>query len=175
VERITSTSKGVWSRSGGVVGRDHVIINKLKRISPNQGLVEPTRGRRTLSQSTSATQTLIACGTPRSCPNSLLFNLYLVIVLLLYNPPPPYHSPMNISWPWPLSRFASGSAVSPAVDPTSTLRKPSSIASLLRFYETPGVPPPSSRVDPLLQQRGGHVMSLRDVISLGALVALKGE
>lgn len=83
---------------------------------------------------------------------------------------------MNISWPWPLSRFASGSAVGPTVDPTSsTLRKPSSIASLLRFYETPGVPPPSSRVDPLLQQRGGHVMSLRDVVSLGALVALKGE
>lgn len=82
---------------------------------------------------------------------------------------------MNISLPWPLSRFASGSTVSPAVNPTSTLRKPSSIASLLRFYETPGVPPPSSRVDPLLQQRGGHVMSLRDVVSLGALIALKGE
>jgi hypothetical protein len=82
---------------------------------------------------------------------------------------------MNISLPWPLSRFASGSTVNPVVDPTSNIRKPSSIASLLRFYETPGVPPPSSRVDPLLQQRGGHVMSLRDIISLGALLALKGE
>jgi hypothetical protein len=79
---------------------------------------------------------------------------------------------MNISLPWPLSRFSPGRAVNP---PTSTLRRPSPIASLLRFYETPGVPPPSSRVDPLLQQRGGHVMSLRDVFSLGGLIALKGE
>jgi hypothetical protein len=61
------------------------------------------------------------------------------------------------------------------VDTTSALRRPSSIASLLRFYETPGVPPPSSRVDPLLQQKGGHVMSLRDVFSLGGLIALKGK
>jgi hypothetical protein len=82
---------------------------------------------------------------------------------------------MNISLPWPLSRFSAGAPVNPAVDPTSTLRRPSSIASLLRFYETPGVPPPSSRVDPLLQQRGGHVMSLRDVLRLGGLIALKGK
>ena len=82
---------------------------------------------------------------------------------------------MNISIPWPLSRFSAGGPVNPAVDPTSTLRRPSSIASLLRFYETPGVPPPSSRVDPLLQQRGGHVMSLRDVLRLGGLIALKGK
>jgi hypothetical protein len=85
---------------------------------------------------------------------------------------------MNISLPWPLSRFSAGRTVNPAadtVDTTSTLRRPSSIASLLRFYETPGVPPPSSRVDPLLQQKGGHVMSLRDVLSLGGLIALKGK
>jgi hypothetical protein len=81
---------------------------------------------------------------------------------------------MNMSLPWPLSRFSAGRAVSPAVNPTS-IRKPSSIASLLRFYETPGIPPPSSRVDPLLQQRGGHVMGIRDVLSLGGLIALKGE
>jgi hypothetical protein len=79
---------------------------------------------------------------------------------------------MNMSLPWPLSRFSATRAVDPAVN---TTRKPSSIASLLRFYETPGIPPPSSRVDPLLQQRGGHVMSLRDVLSLGGLLALKGE
>ncbi|KAI0001869.1 Alpha/Beta hydrolase protein [Russula vinacea] len=77
-----------------------------------------------------------------------------------------------MSLPWPLSRFSAGRAVSPAVSPTS-IRKPSSIASLLRFYETPGIPPPSSRVDPLLQQRGGHVMGIRDVLSLGGLIALK--
>lgn len=85
---------------------------------------------------------------------------------------------MNISLPWPLSRFSAGRTVNPVVDTvdsTSTLRRPSSIASLLRFYETPGVPPPSSRVDPLLQQKGGHVMSLRDVLSLGGLIALKGK
>jgi hypothetical protein len=76
-----------------------------------------------------------------------------------------------MSLPWPLSRFSTGRPVNPAVNPT---RKPSSIASLLRFYETPGIPPPSSRVDPLLQQRGGHVMGIRDVLSLGGLIALKG-
>jgi hypothetical protein len=82
---------------------------------------------------------------------------------------------MNISLPWPLSRFSATRAVNPAVNPTSTLRKPSSISSLLRFYETPGTPPPSSRVDPLLQQRGGHVMGIRDVLSLGGVIAVKGE
>jgi hypothetical protein len=82
---------------------------------------------------------------------------------------------MNMSLPWPLSRFSATRAVNPAVNPTSTLRKPSSISSLLRFYETPGIPPPSSRVDPLLQQRGGHVMGIRDVLSLGGLIALKGQ
>jgi hypothetical protein len=82
---------------------------------------------------------------------------------------------MNISLPWPLSRFSTGRTVDPAVNSTSTIRKPLSIASLLRFYETPGVPPPSSRVDPLLQQQGRHVMSLRDVLSLGGLIALKGK
>ncbi|KAI9512892.1 lipase/ esterase [Russula earlei] len=81
---------------------------------------------------------------------------------------------MNISLPWPLSRFSTSTAVNPAVDPaTSTLRRPLSIASLLRFYETPGVPPPSSRVDPLLQQSRAHVMSLRNIFSLGGLIALK--
>ncbi len=80
-----------------------------------------------------------------------------------------------ISLPWPLSRFSAGRAVSPTVNPSATLRKPSSIASLLRYYETPGVPPPSSRVDPLLQQKGGHVMGIRDLLSLGGLIALKGE
>lgn len=78
---------------------------------------------------------------------------------------------MNMSLPWPLSRFSTSKAVNPAVNPTS---RPSSISSLLRFYETPGIPPPSSRVDPLLQQRGGHVMGIRDVLSLGGLIALKG-
>ena len=80
-----------------------------------------------------------------------------------------------ISLPWPLSRFSPGSAVNPTADPSATLRKPSSIASLLRYYETPGIPPPSSRVDPLLQQKGGHVMGIRDLLSLGGLIALKGE
>jgi hypothetical protein len=82
---------------------------------------------------------------------------------------------MNISLPWPLSRFSAGTAVNPTVSPTSTLRRPLSIASLLRYYETPGIPPPFSRVDPLLQQQGGHVMRLRDLLSLGGLIALKGE
>ncbi|KAI0257402.1 Alpha/Beta hydrolase protein [Lactifluus subvellereus] len=80
---------------------------------------------------------------------------------------------MNISLPWPLSRFSAGRAVNPTVNPTSTHRRPSSIASLLRYYETPGIPPPFSRVDPLLQQQGGHVMGLRDLLSLGGLIALK--
>ena len=80
-----------------------------------------------------------------------------------------------ISLPWPLSRFSPGTAVNPTADPSATLRKPSSIASLLRYYETPGIPPPSSRVDPLLQQKGGHVMGIRDLLSLGGLIALKGE
>jgi len=80
---------------------------------------------------------------------------------------------MNISIPWPLSRFYQTKPVNPTTP--STLTKPSSIASLLQFYETPGVPPPSSRVDPLLQQKRGHVMSIRDVLSLGGLLALKGE
>jgi hypothetical protein len=82
---------------------------------------------------------------------------------------------MNLSLPWPLSRLSTGRAVNPTVNPTSTLKRPLSIASLLRYYETPGVPPPFSRVDPLLQQQGGHVMSLRDLLSLGGLIALKGE
>lgn len=82
-----------------------------------------------------------------------------------------------ISLPWPFSRLSPGKPVNPTVtvNPSATLRKPSSIASLLRYYETPGVPPPSSRVDPLLQQNGGHVMGIRDLLSLGGLVALKGE
>ena len=80
-----------------------------------------------------------------------------------------------ISLPWPLSRFSAARAVSPTVNPSTTLTKPSSIASLLRYYETPGVPPPSSRVDPLLEQKGGHVMGIRDLFSLGGLIALKGE
>ena len=103
----------------------------------------------------------------RSCPNSSLFNLLLPLQTLPFSP-----SLINMSLPWPLSRFSPGRAVNPVVNPT---RKPSSIASLLRFYETPGIPPPSSRVDPLLQQRGGHVMGLRDLLSLGGLIALKGE
>ena len=81
-----------------------------------------------------------------------------------------------ISLPWPLSRFsAAARAVDPTVSPSTSLAKPSSIVSLLRYYETPGVPPPSSRVDPLLQQKGGHVMGIRDLLSLGGLIALKGE
>lgn len=78
-----------------------------------------------------------------------------------------------ISLPWPLSRFSAGRAVNPTVNPSATLRRPSSIASLLRYYETPGVPPPSSRVDPLLQQTRKHVMGIRDLLSLGGLIALK--
>ncbi|KAI9462408.1 Alpha/Beta hydrolase protein [Lactarius psammicola] len=78
-----------------------------------------------------------------------------------------------ISLPWPLSRLSAGRAVNPTVNPSATLRRPSSIASLLRYYETPGVPPPSSRVDPLLQQKGAHVMGIRDLLSLGGLIALK--
>ncbi|KAI0274800.1 Alpha/Beta hydrolase protein [Gloeopeniophorella convolvens] len=82
-------------------------------------------------------------------------------------------SPMTISLPWPLSHLATQLAAPvPAVTPASTVR-PSSIASLLRHYETPGVPPPSSRVDPLLPQKGGHVMGLRDLFALSGLVALK--
>ena len=81
-----------------------------------------------------------------------------------------------ISLPWPLSRFSATRAVNPTVvNPSTTLTKPSSVVSLLRYYETPGVPPPSSRVDPLLQQKGGHVMGIRDLLSLGGLIALKGE
>jgi hypothetical protein len=80
-----------------------------------------------------------------------------------------------ISLPWPLSRFSATRAVSPTVNTSTTLAKPSSIVSLLRYYETPGVPPPSSRVDPLLQQKGSHVMGIRDLLSLGGLIALKGE
>jgi hypothetical protein len=80
-----------------------------------------------------------------------------------------------ISLPWPLSRLSAARTVSPTVTPSTTLTKPSSIASLLRYYETPGIPPPSSRVDPLLQQKGGHVMGIRDLLSLGGLIALKGE
>lgn len=78
-----------------------------------------------------------------------------------------------ISLPWPLSRLSAGRAVNPTVNPSATLRRPSSIATLLRQYETPGVPPPSSRVDPLLQQKGSHVMGIRDLLSLGGLIALK--
>lgn len=78
-----------------------------------------------------------------------------------------------ISLPWPLSRLSTARAVNPTVTPSTTLTKPSSIVSLLRYYETPGVPPPSSRVDPLLQQKGGHVMGIRDLLSLGGLIALK--
>lgn len=80
-----------------------------------------------------------------------------------------------ISLPWPLSRFSAARAVDPTVTPSTALTKPSSIVSLLRYYETPGVPPPSSRVDPLLQQTGSHVMGIRDLLSLGGLIALKGE
>ncbi|KAF8272870.1 Alpha/Beta hydrolase protein [Lactarius quietus] len=76
-----------------------------------------------------------------------------------------------ISLPWPLSRFSPTRPANPTVNPSTTLTKPSSIASLLRYYETPGIPPPSSRVDPLLQQKGGHVMGIRDLLSLGGLIA----
>jgi hypothetical protein len=100
---------------------------------------------------------------------------YLTSNLPLATPLPSFVSLMNISLPWPLSRFSAARAVDPTVNPSTTLRKPSSIASLLRHYETPGVPPPSSRVDPLLQQNGGHVMGIRDLLSLGGLIVFKGE
>ncbi|KAI0313429.1 esterase [Amylostereum chailletii] len=74
--------------------------------------------------------------------------------------------------PWSLARQvppeATVSALSTDVPPRSR-----SIAVLLSHYETPGVAPPSSRVDPLLQQEPGHALSLWDAWKLGALFTQK--
>ncbi|KAG8963385.1 hypothetical protein FRC03_003040 [Tulasnella sp. 419] len=65
--------------------------------------------------------------------------------------------------------------------PPSTRRTPSpddnkeSVAQLLRWYDTPGLLPPYSRIDPRVKQRErqGSLISLKTVWKLGALLASK--
>ncbi|KAI0066564.1 hypothetical protein BV25DRAFT_1820562 [Artomyces pyxidatus] len=84
---------------------------------------------------------------------------------------------MAIILPWPLSRITPtqdtlASVVAPGG--SSVVKRRTSVSSLLRHYEKPGVAPPSSRVDPLLPQTS-HAFNLWHLWKMGALVAFKGE
>lgn len=50
-----------------------------------------------------------------------------------------------------------------------------SMSGLLRHYETPGVSPPSSRIDPRMKRRESTPIRLWDLWRYGALAASKGE
>ena len=82
--------------------------------------------------------------------------------------------------PWPFSRVESAPVlqIAPAqavVIGSGVRKRRLSLSAWLQHYEKPGVAPPSSRVDPLLQQREGHGIGIWDACKLGAVVALKGE
>ena len=67
---------------------------------------------------------------------------------------------------WPLTRRN--------VDvPESPARK-RSLSVLLSYYDTPGVSPPSSRIDPSLKQQETQPIRLWDVWKYGAFLATKG-
>lgn len=57
--------------------------------------------------------------------------------------------------------------------PSMTRRN--SLGSLLENYNNPGVPPPSSRIDPLLNQEIRKPLRLLDLWKYGYFVALKGK
>lgn len=81
------------------------------------------------------------------------------------------------SLPWPLySLFHVDSDASFTVEKASVLpKRKRSMSTLLRHYETPGISPPSSRIDPRLKRRETRPIRFWDVWRYGAVAAFKGE
>jgi hypothetical protein len=73
---------------------------------------------------------------------------------------------MITSFPWPLARQSNDSPKAPA--------RKRSLSVLLRYYDTPGVSPPSARVDPSLKQQQTQPIRFWDVWKYGAFLATKG-
>lgn len=64
----------------------------------------------------------------------------------------------------------------PKAEVKSRPKTVSPVKELLRYFEAPGVPPPSSRVgDPNLKQRVSEPFKLTDLWRYGAFAAWKGE
>lgn len=61
----------------------------------------------------------------------------------------------------------------PGSSPTASLPTKPSVSTLLRHYETPGIPPPSARVDPALKTEA-QTTKLWHVWKYGAAAAGKG-
>ncbi|TFY78213.1 hypothetical protein EWM64_g5796 [Hericium alpestre] len=87
---------------------------------------------------------------------------------------------MTVLLPWPLSRLLpSEQSISAVVTPSNAVEhvggRAGSVSSLLRYYEQPGVAPPSSRVAPSEQQNalGFAGFTVGHVFRFGALVASK--
>ncbi|KDQ63109.1 hypothetical protein JAAARDRAFT_29104 [Jaapia argillacea MUCL 33604] len=78
---------------------------------------------------------------------------------------------MAISLPWPFG----GSTVEDlgSSSDTDNLKRKSSMSALLRHYEAPGVPPPSARVDPSVNQQERQPVRLWDIWKYGAFAAAK--
>ncbi|THH13492.1 hypothetical protein EW146_g6728 [Bondarzewia mesenterica] len=85
---------------------------------------------------------------------------------------------------WPFSRVESSAknieiSSAQAVQTVTTgsagrpIKRRSSVSTLLRHYEKPGIAPPSSRIDPSLQQSEGRVISLWDAWKFAAFAAIK--
>src|ERR1700720_175692 len=70
------------------------------------------------------------------------------------------------SLPWPLYSLFHVDELTP---------RKRSMSTLLRHYETPGVSPPSSRINPAFKQQVRQPMRIWDVWRYGAMVAFKGE
>jgi hypothetical protein len=76
---------------------------------------------------------------------------------------------MTITIPWPFHGSAFPASTTGTVQPT----KKSSTVSL-RHYATPGVSPPSARVDPRLKSQERRPVRLWDLWKYGVVVASKG-
>jgi hypothetical protein len=63
-------------------------------------------------------------------------------------------------------------AVTAPISPTTAR---TSLFSLLQHYDSPGVPPPSARVDPLLNQEIRKPLRIFDLWKYGYMVATKSE
>jgi hypothetical protein len=85
-----------------------------------------------------------------------------------FNLSPPFlpHSLMTVSLPWPFPRSTD------TEKPTPSLKR--SPSALLHYYATPGVPPPSARLDPSLKQRESQPIRIWDLWRYGLIAASKG-
>jgi len=74
---------------------------------------------------------------------------------------------MTISLPWPFPRAAESE------EPSPPLKK--SPSSLLHYYATPGISPPSARLDPSLKRRENPPVRFWHVWRYGLIAASKGK